>query len=381
MDDNKPDRAEDEREWHASQYVTPTKNDWQQAEWASWTASSNWSSAQWRNKTDEAPASRSRRKWHDPANHPIQTPDLPPRWCNLPESFEPDDMHYDSNAVMQNVLPRLVLSTKWSRDNGYAGRDIQDIRATELAWDGLQNWSFRLLANGRYVAPEFLRSFKESVYCSAHMRALRARKADGTYLDIEVLAHRLATKNGQPFSTDAEKRAAYEALATWSAQQLESLLPRATSQETMEEMEKLRQEVALLKARPPGWKAQGTIRAYARGAEEEVPKPPKATPKHPLMKYCKDPTDAPHFEQHAPDGHTAAKIKAFITSFNLNQSQEKKYQVIFKELKEVVNSLEETELELLGTYAVEWGLPFGLARNVKNDDLVKLIALATYLSS
>ena len=128
----------------------------------------------------------------------------------MPTGADPDEDHYDTNVVMGLNLPRLVQATKFTRDKGLAGRDIQDIRLAELTWDGLNSWGFRLLANGRYISVEHCRSFKESVFVNTLLTNMRKKRPDGTILDIDLLAHKLAMDKNLKFETDPEKHAVYK---------------------------------------------------------------------------------------------------------------------------------------------------------------------------
>ena len=107
-----------------------------------------------------------------------------------------------------------------------------------------------MLGNGRYCAPEIMRKFSESVTLSTLIAGIRKRKPDSTFLDIDALAQRLATKDNLPFATDTDKRKAYIHLADHILSLLEKLLPQAVPQELLERMQKLEEENKRLMAQP-----------------------------------------------------------------------------------------------------------------------------------
>ena len=273
-------------------------------------------------------------------------------------------------------MPRLVQPQQFSRDNGTAGRDVQDVRAVELLWNGLDNWGVRLLANGRYCATEFMRSFKESATVHHFLTLLRKRDADGTQLDLDTIGHKISTAKGLPFSTEKDKKHIYELIALEMYNALKALLPKSQDQELLKQLQAAQAEVEKLRALPSKTKTQQTLQ-QALHQQQQKQQQPKISP---IDQYRRPDEADKIFETNYPQDTKPAAITAFVKTFELNADQHKAYQDSLKALKDIVNAMSDAEKSLLPNYLIEWGMPFDTLKSLKQPDIVRLIALAAYIT-
>ena len=73
---------------------------------------------------------------------------------------------------------RSIQSTLWSTKSGLAGKDIADLRVTELTRKGLDDFSLRCLSNGEFQSLVFVRSISEAVFVSNLLRHIRQDRID-----------------------------------------------------------------------------------------------------------------------------------------------------------------------------------------------------------
>ena len=123
------------------------------------------------------------RDWQQGINHPSGTsppsqPSVPSGNVSIPSSFAPDWECYDSNSVSNKKFFRNIQSTPWSTKSGLAGKDIADLRVTELTRKGLDDFSLRCLSNGEFQSIVIVRSISEAVFVSNLLRHIRQDRTD-----------------------------------------------------------------------------------------------------------------------------------------------------------------------------------------------------------
>ena len=118
------------------------KRDWSNLSWASssWdkNGSSGWNNRDWQ----RGPSHRS-------GSSPPSQSSVPGGTVSIPSSFTPDWECYDSNSASNKKFFRNIQSTPWSTKSGLAGKDIADLRVTELTRKGLDDFSLRCLSNAK----------------------------------------------------------------------------------------------------------------------------------------------------------------------------------------------------------------------------------------
>ena len=190
--------------------------------------------------------------------------DLPSAWTSNAEIL-------DTNLVYGLALPRQVISTAVSRANRTAGQPLQDLRLVDVLHNSAQNWSLRLLANGKACFLEFFRSRQECYFSSLVSKMIRERK-----MDFNVLLSSVAHKNGlsSDFAVWENRQEAFNALAMYVVDHLAELVPQDPSRTMMDRLRELEMANAQLKTQAataqPG-PHQGTPSMSTPGPEANKP--------------------------------------------------------------------------------------------------------------
>ena len=92
---------------------------------------------------------------------------------------------------------RNIQSTPWSTKSGLAGKDIADLRVTELTRKGLDDYSLRCLPKGEFQSRVFVKSTSEAAFVSNLLRHIRQDR-----IDLDAVA---VNMHG-PASPDKHKR-------------------------------------------------------------------------------------------------------------------------------------------------------------------------------
>ena len=119
---------------------------------------------------------------------------VPPfvRQLGLPASFKPTREFYDTQEVFGLTVPRKIQASAWATKRGLAagrtsawatkrglaGRNLEEIRLHELAWQGWSNHNLRALTQGRYVSIHFARSIKKATFISFLLQHVREHRLD-----------------------------------------------------------------------------------------------------------------------------------------------------------------------------------------------------------
>ena len=113
--------------------------DWSNSSWASssWDKNgwSGWNNRDWQ----RGPSNRS-------GPSPPSQSSVPGGTVSIPSSFTPEWECYDTNSVSNKKFFRNIQSTPWSTKSGLAGKDIADLRVTELTRKGLDDFSLLCLS-------------------------------------------------------------------------------------------------------------------------------------------------------------------------------------------------------------------------------------------
>ena len=143
-------------------------------------STSSWGSSSWDKNNSSGWNTRG---WQQGTNHPSATSppsqsSVPSGNVSIPSSFAPGWECYDSNSVSNKKFFRNIQSTPWSTKSGLAGKDIADLRVTELTRKGLDDFSLRCLSNGEFQSLVFVRSISEAVFVSNLLRHIRQDRID-----------------------------------------------------------------------------------------------------------------------------------------------------------------------------------------------------------
>ena len=76
----------------------------------------------------------------------------------IPKAWSPGDIYLDRQQEYKLTLPRRVVATAWSRDLHIDHQPIEDVRLIDVLSRKQENWTLRLVANGRLVQYEGFRN-------------------------------------------------------------------------------------------------------------------------------------------------------------------------------------------------------------------------------
>ena len=291
--------------------------------------------------------------------------DLPSAWTNNAEFL-------DTNLVYGLALPRQVISTAVSRANHTAGQPLQDLRLVDVLHNPAQNWSLRLLANGKACFLELFRSRQECYFSSFVSKMIRERK-----MDFNVLLSSVAQKNG--LSSDLavweNRQEALNALAVYVVDHLAELVPEDPSRTMMDRLRALEMENAQLKTQvataPPGdHQVPPPTPTPSSGANKP---PDHSKPSQTTLSFSKAPENADahalkeikelrvgdskaRLETEAPRSHTIQSINAWMKTHVKQTKDQKDLDDRAKRLKEAYERLDPGNAPSLGRMLTAWGL-------------------------
>ena len=120
-----------------------------------------------------------------------------------PQHPGPAGVKTGQTTVQVLSLPRKIQASAWATKHGLAGRNLEEIRQHERAWQGWSNHNLRALTQGRYVSINFARSIKEAMFISFLLQHIREHK-----LVLDQIAECFCADSGkQVASSMAEKKA------------------------------------------------------------------------------------------------------------------------------------------------------------------------------
>ena len=204
------------------------------SQWPAYSQSSN-EQAQWSANSQSSSETWAHNKWSTPEKKPntwsdqwdYASPTGVPYVEGLPESFKPDKKHLDSKEVYGKTMHRKVAPTSWASKYRLAGRDISDIRLTDLLWRGWNSHHLRALSHGQYVSLVIARKVNESVLSSQLLTAIREQKWDLDELSNEFCRlHPDKVSLKATMNVDETKAAKTQAVANYI---VECLQPFATA--------------------------------------------------------------------------------------------------------------------------------------------------------
>ncbi|CAE7645227.1 unnamed protein product [Symbiodinium sp. CCMP2592] len=141
----------------------------------SWTREQDWAKSSWASSSWEKKGSSgwNNRDWQ---KSPQQS--VPSTNVAIPSSFTSDWECYDKNAISGKKFFRNIQSTPWSTKAGLAGKDVADLRVSDLTRKGLDDFSLRCLSNGEFQSLVFVRSISEAVFVTNLLRHIRQDRID-----------------------------------------------------------------------------------------------------------------------------------------------------------------------------------------------------------
>ena len=176
-----------------------------------------------------------------PAETPPSTSSFETRYP-IPKAWSPDDIYLDRQQEYKLTLPRRVVATAWSRDLHIDHQPIEDVRLIDVLSRKQENWTLRLVANGRLVQFEGFRNRQEAYLWSSLSRKI-FKSSDVDIARIIGHLHPASLKDDW-----GEKRKGLGRLADRVFDHLRDQMPKNTTEALQDKVEQLIKENEKLKA-------------------------------------------------------------------------------------------------------------------------------------
>ena len=198
-----------------------------------------------RGKRDRRTSRRSRSPRRRSSGLPVETPSSTTSFENrypIPKTWTPDDIYLDRQQEYKLTLPRRVVATAWSRDLHIDHQPIEDVRLIDVLSRKQENWTLRLVANGRLVQYEGFRNRHEAYLWSSLSRKI-FKSSDVDIARIIGHLHPSSLKDDWD-----EKRKGLDRLAERVFDYLRDQMPKNTTEALQDQVEQLMKENEKLKA-------------------------------------------------------------------------------------------------------------------------------------
>ena len=351
------------------------------------------SRSQSRRRYHETPPSSSRR-----GRSPIKKSKMGSH--DVPESFKPSDLCWDTNEIYGLNLPRVVATTAWSTKQGIAGKPVESLSLLDTTYDGPNSYGLRLIAAGRYTSLEFSRSFKESCiiqHCLQLMRARQESNKAAPVIDVDHIAEHLARQKGMAFSAPAEKKLVYNLIAEQMIDALKAISPVKAEDALRATIEKLEKENAKLRVNPtstvnakaPAVTSKNSIKAaLAKGAvplpvaDDQDPEEviPEEEPAEGVLDQYRKKSARPFLATQCPSSKSTKDYNSFVNGLKLNATRKKALDKAVEAGITFLRTLDNNDKAQLDSIAVEWGLPVKIAATMDATILMKTITVAKFMT-
>ena len=339
-----------------------------------------------RTSRSRSPRRTSRREeWSPPVRSRPQARGWP-EGVPQPQSFQPDQDHWDTNYKWRMPLPKRIVDTPWTKKACLSGHSIYSVPLHALLHDGVENYAFRLLANGRYANFEVLKSYKESCIIQTLLEEFRKRDPHNPALpviDLEGMANQIATEKKMKFATPKEKKAVYTELGQQLAAKIMEMNPVSKDSDIIKELERLKKENAKLKNSTQEKKPKSKkLPVQQEEDQDEVPEEEEEDQEDPWINFRRGHKQKSILSDKAPAAASKAAVDKFITKENLGLTAPK-YKAMLAHIETKKNEFEDMQMIEQGELshiAVQWGLPVKIAAKMADSDLIRVIAAAQYIS-
>ena len=273
------------------------------------------------------------------------------------------------------TFPRRVIATAWSRELQIDHQPIEDVRLIDVLSRKQENWTLRLVANGRSVQFEGFRNRQEAYLWSSLSRKIFKSSADVDIARIIGHLHPASLKDDWD-----EKRKGLDRLADRVFDLLRDQMPKNTTEALQNQVEQLLKENEKLKAatgHPPSPIESPTdpetpadrerLRIDKSKPKVTPPAPPRsgrtldshfktspadpdkststpAAPADPLHSYIVG-THRPVLEDNAPPKATKSEIDKWIKANIKDRARLSKLEDITKEIDSIITNLKADKLD------------------------------------
>ena len=304
----------------------------------------------------------------------------------------------DRQQEYKLTFPRRVIATAWSRELQIDHQPIEDVRLIDVLSRKQENWTLRLVANGRLVQYEGFRNCQEAYLWSSLSRKI-FKSSDVDIARIIGHLHPASLKDDWD-----EKRKGLDRLADRVFEHLRDQMPKNTTEALQDQVEQLMKENEKLKA------ATGRASSPVHSpSEPETPAdrerlrldktsphrlhlardaPWTVTSRHPprvrrspprpllLLRTPSMPTSVgthrPVLEDNAPTKATKTEIDKWIQANIKDRARLTKLEDTAKEIDSIITTLKADKLDLpnLCRLTIAWGWDPKLAQSASQNALM-----------
>lgn len=290
------------------------------------------------------------------------------------------------------------MESDYTKEAKIAGMKVQDIPLHSVVYGGLDNYSLRLIANGKKVFFNANKTYQSAMFTHAMSTLLKDQ-------DIESIASHWARSRGSEFSSNEHKQSAYKELAKETMEWLVAQGPGRNQSALQQRVAELEQQLTEAKiAHTP----TGKLRMKSSPSSEH---PAKSTPSIAKLLGAKtnlpeiivpeDEEDEPRpededvdifsnirrgdrkrfLETSAPAGKSTNQFSTWISKLKVAPAKIKKIEELAKQTLKLYNDLDPSEQgEQIMSIAIDWGLPIALTSKIDNHMLIKIVAAASTLA-
>ena len=315
--------------------------------------------------------------------------------AQLPTDWVPDDNHLDSRPDQYLKLPfyRFVQSTPWSRQKGISGKPILSVNLADVSFRGFEENALRGLSAGKFTSPVFVHNPSEAVFVTRFLHYLRKDHIDLDRAGRYFLHH----KNMPVPDSKSEGKALLDPLANHMAEVVKQFHPVEVALQANSQLVQVQAQLARLqeKAAQKGIQLTPNKDASSSTSASSLPSPefPPAPPPAPLPLSNPPPTapslPSPHdvftnsgrkrpLGSSSPKSHTNAEVTKWAKAMRdtLPQPLKTKVDGFTESIKKAYEGFSKATRPNLQDVAASYGLPVDLCVKMKEDALVKVIAIA-----
>ena len=309
--------------------------------------------------------------------------------------WQGDEHHVDKLLVYNLALPRLVSSTAFSREQGIAGLPVHLVPAASLLYRQSQNWTLRLIGNGRPCFIESFRTKTEALVASCLLKELRHPT---TGIDIGSVLQYYGSKDSSLIGKDILQwdvrvklinvmaKDILELRAKTPIEDTRSLLQRVTDLEA--ENAELRQYKAevVVSGSGSGHPPHAAPSAVGHPPEVVMVEPPvaganpgPAAVAAPSIQDFQKGSRPKAFDAYSLTGRSSQAVSAWITR-RIPSSEKSDLEAKCKTLQKLLNDSTSGDQPRIDGYLVEWGLDVQIAAKITSNQQMRLLCAINMLA-
>ena len=292
-----------------------------------------------------------------------------------------------SSLIRLHQFHRVIQSTDWSRKAQLAGRSVEDLRVHELCFRGMNEFSLRMLSEGRFQSIVWTRNTAESVLVTQLLKSIREMKAD-----VDAVALECIKEQGLPVPDKHKQAASFmEPLVDVLLKEIKSRVPAAAASSSADFEELIRAKAKLAQAglaltpRKPAAPSQASESPSKPGKSQGLPidnqrgTKRKAEEQDPSSQVRKLLSGKPVTS--LKDNRRKSVSNEHVESWM--QTSKQQYKGKFRELNKHVNFVvkllsENADRNEILEAAIKFGLDGKFAARLNISSLSKCIAVAKY---